>query len=1275
MNDQSDLLNHTDHYSDLAVSGQGAAITTPRLTSGIPLGRSFQAPIQKRFGFLTTWNQHCGLATYAKYLLSSFNPGSYVVLAEQTDQQLSARDESYVVRCWKRGSDQFDELEAAIKSYDLGLVHLNCQASFFVQPKFKNWLARLRARGIKLVATIHNPFSLNPSVSELASQLDLCFVHSKENALEMIANGAEPNSVKVVPHGVAVRNSDESVYALRQRLGFAENEKHVVCFGFVQAHKGMEGLIELVSALRAEGHNIRGYLFGKPHDSDPHAKQYLQQLKQIAQGLGVSQFIFFSERFHTDQEVQDYLAASDLALMNYRSQYYEASGACSLAVGAQALVATSIAPPFASFSDAVWHITTGFNLIDSARLLLTNTELAARIRANGSAYATQHSWQEIKKQIQEQYSILGFEATAIGKEVQLSKEIPRVKSVLMQNRPTAFTHRGGDTVLMERTKEGLEKRGVKVSIDLEGREDPAKYDLTHLFNFATPDLTRALAERVVAANKPFVVSTLCEDVPKFHNQSQLLSSALIEYVRRGQDTAWFETNKRAFANVPAAQRFNNDWCVEHAAGLLTNGAAESNVIKRDYPNAAKVFEVKLGYELAGQVGAELFASQYGIKDFILCVGRLESRKNQLMLLKALEHCEIPVVLAAGGFSYQPEYEQAVKNFKRAGPTLVLGRLSDQMLASAYSAAKVHVLPSWYELPGLVSLEAAYHSCNIVATRFGTAQDYFGDHAFYCQPDDQYSILNATLAAYYSPLKQGLKELVMTYRWDKTVEETLKVYEAVIGQLKLPQNEQLSAQPSTHIVYDFDNNATEFQELVERVELEARRKNFKEAESLVLQAESLNPGSARLWRAKGALALAQEQIELAAKSFDRSLEISSNDAKSLVGRGMCDMMHKRYNEAHPFFVKALKSSPNQLIALHQLVECSFATGQFQDLKQALEIYLIAQPDDIEMQYCLAGCRFKLGETAKAKSMAQAILAKNPQHRGAGELLTSIAELENKSAQSNSTISSVASSSTASNSTRNTIAKSTPNINLTQVLNASSPLSAIGRELDRAEELKRQRKLAESLEIAERIVNNAAASVFERESAGCLKAELKVLNGDIQTAEQLYSDLLVSNPTCARAKCGKGAIAGHQGRWLEAEELFKAALEINPRSDVASAGMGLCYSAKGDKEQAWNSFQVAVERNPENMRALLGLIELGYSMNRLQHVESALKVYLERHPVDFNMLYSLAGALYAQTKLKEALEELEKILLFEPHNVKATELKNIIVSKQSKDTNSSIQMAHA
>ena len=62
----------------------------------------------------------------------------------------------------------------------------------------------------------------------------------------------------------------------------------------------------------------------------------------------------------------------------------------------------------------------------------------------------------------------------------------------------------------------------------------------------------------------------------------------------------------------------------------------------------------------------------------------------------------------------------------AGSTITI-----RCLASAYAAARVFALPSWFETPGLAALEAGLAGCAVAITPYGSTRDYFGDLRAVC----------------------------------------------------------------------------------------------------------------------------------------------------------------------------------------------------------------------------------------------------------------------------------------------------------------------------------------------------------------------------------------------------------------------------------------------------------------------------------------------------------------------------------------------------------------
>jgi len=328
--------------------------------------------VSGRLGLLSTWNQRCGLATYANFLFGKRPQDSMVIFSEE-GVELTNQDRSNVKRCWTRSSHDFSDLVTQIQKSKITALHLNLHSATFFDhtDKFVAALKSVRDSGVRLILQLHSTFTSNPGLVELLSISDLIIVHSSQNRLQVLANGAIPDRVVVLPHGVTVRDEiGISKETLRSELDMPSDSPVLLAFGFIQPHKGMEGILEAVYHCRQRGIPLTGWIVGSPNQSDPGSREYADQLVQLAEKLGITQYIKFVSTYVSDDQVQNYLAAADLVLMNYRSQHYEASGACSLAIGAGAVVLTSMAPPFLAFEDAVWHITSGYPVHLSVELLL-----------------------------------------------------------------------------------------------------------------------------------------------------------------------------------------------------------------------------------------------------------------------------------------------------------------------------------------------------------------------------------------------------------------------------------------------------------------------------------------------------------------------------------------------------------------------------------------------------------------------------------------------------------------------------------------------------------------------------------------------------------------------------------------------------------------------------------------------------------------------------------------------------------------------------------------
>ncbi len=861
--------------------------------------------------------------------------------------------------------------------------------------------------------------------------------------------------------------------------------------------------------------------------------------------------------------------------------------------------------------------------------------------------------------------------------------------VLMQTRPNVFIQRGGDTIVLERLSKGLSEAGVSVTVDITGDQNPGSYDVVHLYNFATPTITHALAQRARAVGVPFVVTPLYEDIALFHTQSHYVANKLVEYVNQRQAIPGWNMTYQELSRIVPMQRFPVDEVANYAAAVMPNGAGEAEALRRDFPTIKSIMEVPVGSEIGAHTGPELFEQTYGVRDFVFCVGRLESRKNQLMLLKALEDSELTVVLAAGAFSYQPKYEAAVRDFKRRGKTIILGHVEPEMLSSAYAACRLHVLPSWYELPGLVSLEAAAYNKNIVVTRTGTTADYVGDRGFYCVPWDADSIHSAVHAAYYAPVREGLVEMAQRFSWLRAVQKTLDVYKTVVARSDWLSNESsdtpgVSHTPVSNGEHTMSQESKEFLDLVERGEQAAKESEFGAASEYLLKAEQIEPNSTRVLKARGAVLLAQSKPLEASVLFERGLRVDARDPKLLAGRGMCELLQQAPAAAIGYFERALSFAPDYLVALHQLLECSYALRRYDSALAALHKYLSLKPEDVDIRFCLAGCLFKSGQPQQAEIQLDAILKFEPAHVGAKELRTIIRAGVDGRDEGEAKAPPVPTAhvvpGVSDAELRNSLAELSDRVRSWRVTApTSNPQpqqkdphadAEFGTAIGQIEDLKRAGEFKAAMSALTKLLERKDVPEPYKEIAECLHAEFTVLGGDLSASSVMYDDILKQYPRSGRALCGKGAIAAELNDWTQAEQFFNQARLNDSDCDVAYAGLGLCEMVRNNNVKAFELFSIAVDKNPENNRALLGVLQTGYPLKKYTEMERMLTAFLDLHPGNLDILYSFAGVLFAQGKVHEARIEVEKILIFEPAHEHALELRGMI-DQSASSTQGSVQ----
>lgn len=317
--------------------------------------------------------------------------------------------------------------------------------------------------------------------------------------------------------------------------------------------------------------------------------------------------------------------------------------------------------------------------------------------------------------------------------------------VLFLTYPRIGLNLGGLEIQIQKTAEALQALGLEVIFYDPWRNQLPEVDICHVFSIEGTLIYHI--ERAVSMGKPVVLSPVFNSFAGKTWQT-VLKAKLGRYI-----PGVYTDLKRA-------------WLMLHAAAcILPLNADEGRLLRLafDLP-AHKLRCVPNGIDLNfHSPDPHLFTQQFGVQNFVLQVASVEKRKNQLNLIKAMADLPYPLVLigkaSASNQAYWEECQAAAgKN------VLFVGQLehSDPLLASAFAAAKLFVLPSYSEVMPLTLYEAALAGCQLAISRNVPLDPSIQAYTPLFDPDNPQAIAavidNAMRTATHPAILQAVQQL-------------------------------------------------------------------------------------------------------------------------------------------------------------------------------------------------------------------------------------------------------------------------------------------------------------------------------------------------------------------------------------------------------------------------------------------------------------------------------------------------------------------------------------
>jgi len=179
------------------------------------------------------------------------------------------------------------------------------------------------------------------------------------------------------------------------------------------------------------------------------------------------------------------------------------------------------------------------------------------------------------------------------------------------------------------------------------------------------------------------------------------------------------------------------------------------------------------------------------KPYLLCVGRLNPRKNWVTLVKAFSQLKkktrIPqklVIVGKKDFDTR-EVLRSVHKTPDSREVRFTGWVPDQDLWILYKQADIFIYPSLFEGFGLPVLEAMSLGIPVITSHSSSLREIAGDAALLVDPTDPQALSQAVSKLIHSQeLRKNYSEKgiiqAKKFSWISTARQTLKIYEKAVN---------------------------------------------------------------------------------------------------------------------------------------------------------------------------------------------------------------------------------------------------------------------------------------------------------------------------------------------------------------------------------------------------------------------------------------------------------------------------------------------------------------
>lgn len=374
-----------------------------------------------------TFGVRCGIATYLEnimqYLVPLDTEIKQIVFAEDApiddDRPITRKgylpNQPTVIRNWERKEFTLERLSKDLLAYDPNILHIQHEWSFFpaLDMKLIQLLNLSKSKGTANIITWHTvygkgEFNLNTLTrffNAINHVTDAHIVHDVNSLQNLRAHNIPLDKIHLIPMSAyAVRDIAKDEARRKMLPEKYWNKTLLLTGGFLLPNKGVEKILMAMSLMKEK--DLALICIGGSHPwSGTLYKDYRNLIVNTAKQTGVD--LYLDYRFMDDEEIDHYMACSDIVILYYGWTLSGTSGWSRRAIASKRPTIATDVRLMSDLEHGVHCLKVPSRniglLYEAIHRLLENQELQKHISENAAKYAREISSPNIARRHLELY--------------------------------------------------------------------------------------------------------------------------------------------------------------------------------------------------------------------------------------------------------------------------------------------------------------------------------------------------------------------------------------------------------------------------------------------------------------------------------------------------------------------------------------------------------------------------------------------------------------------------------------------------------------------------------------------------------------------------------------------------------------------------------------------------------------------------------------------------------------------------------------------------------